>query len=216
MKIICLIAFTWCVFPLLGVAQDRYLLVLLHKNANAEKISKEESAKLMEGHMSNINSLASEGKLLAAGPFDGGGGLFIFNTTSREEANSWLVNDPGIQAKRWNIEMLPYRPRYRGICPVKEPYEMTKYNFVRFDVIVSKSTASNFPEIIKRHDEYLKELQTKGPVVTEAIFSERDGGILIVAGELQQEVIENDPAVMEGLIQFEIKKLNIAKGSFCE
>lgn len=51
----------------------------------------------MKGHMANINRLAKEGKLIVAGPFDGGG-VFILNTTSTDEARLWLNTDPGVQA----------------------------------------------------------------------------------------------------------------------
>ena len=37
-----------------------------------------EVKKIMEGHLANINRLAKEGKLTAAGPLDEGGGIFIF------------------------------------------------------------------------------------------------------------------------------------------
>jgi uncharacterized protein YciI len=81
--------------------QDKsYTFVFLNKKADAEPLPKEQVDKIMEGHMANINRLAKEGKLVAAGPFDGGGGIFILNTTSINEANEWLSTDPGIQAKR--------------------------------------------------------------------------------------------------------------------
>ncbi|HYF67904.1 MAG TPA: YciI family protein [Ohtaekwangia sp.] len=203
--------------PGLMQAQDKmYSIVFLNKNANAPKITKEESATLMQGHLDNINRLAKEGKLLAAGPFEGGGGLFILSTTSVEEAKAWLATDPGIVANRWRIEIYPYQPRYGSVCPVKEPYEMTHYTFIRYDAIVSKVTAGNFPEIMMKHDQYMKQLKNTGNVITEAVFNERDGGILVMKGELQPEVIENDPGIQAGLIQHEIKKLYIAEGSFCE
>src|SRR4051812_9113597 len=82
-------------------AQDKkYTLVFLNINPSAEKLSKEASDKVMEGHMANINRLASEGKLLAAGPFEGGGGIFVLNTNSAEDVKNWLSTDPGIQAQR--------------------------------------------------------------------------------------------------------------------
>lgn len=212
-----LIVLLCILIPHLSQAQEKlYSIVFLNKNADAPKITKEESATLMQGHLDNINRLAKEGKLLAAGPFEGGGGLFILNTTSEEEAKAWLATDPGIVADRWKIEIHPYQPRYGSVCAVKEPYEMTNYTFIRYDAIVSKVTAGNFPEIIMQHDQYMKQLKNTGNVVTEAVFNERDGGILVMKGELQPEVIENDPGIREGLIQHEIKKLYIAKGSFCE
>ena len=84
-------------------AQQQYTFVFLNKKPDAAQITKEESTKIMEGHMANINRLAKEGKLLAAGPFEGGGGLFVLNTQNVNEASDWLSTDPGVQAKRWNI-----------------------------------------------------------------------------------------------------------------
>jgi uncharacterized protein YciI len=194
-----------------------YIFVFLNKkdNSNSE-LDKAGVEKLMEGHMANMDRLAKEGKLVAAGPFEGGGGLFILNTTSMTEAKEWISTDPGIQAKRWDVEMYDYTPRVGGICPVSEPYDMTNYSFIRFSAQVSKFTASTYPQIIKKHDEYLKQLVSTGNVITEAIFGPNDGGIMIMKGDVQRAVFESDPGVQEGLIDLTIKKLFIAKGSFCE
>lgn len=215
MKLLILLAIG--LFPALVFGQEKtYTIVFLNKKTDAETLPKEQVDKIMEGHMANINRLAKEKKLLAAGPFDGGGGIFILNTTSREEAQTWLQGDPGIQAKRWNVELLPYIPRTGGICPVGEKYEMTQYTLIRYDVLVSKFTAQDFPQILKQHDDYLKTLAGTGNVVTEAIFGQRDGGILVVKGSLEREVIEADPAVQQELLSVQVRNLWIAKGSFCE
>ncbi len=50
-------------------AQDKYIFVFLNKRTDLPALPKEESDKLMEGHMANINKMAKEGKLVAAGPF---------------------------------------------------------------------------------------------------------------------------------------------------
>lgn len=197
-------------------AQDQYTFVFLNKKPDAAQISDEQRKKIMEGHMNNINRLAKEGKLLAAGPFEGGGGLFILKTNSTEEAMNWLSTDPGVQAKRWDIEVFPYLPRLGGVCLVGEKYEMTNYTFVRFTPIVDKNTTSNYPELLKKHDRYITENIARDSVVTEAVFGERDGGILILKGEIQHEILHRDPSVQEGLLTVDIKKLFIAKGSFCE
>lgn len=193
-----------------------YSIVLLRKNPVADSIGEAAVRKIMDGHMNNINKLASEKKLHAAGPFENGGGIFIMNSNSKSEIESWLEPDPGIQAKRWQVEILPYKPVYRGVCPVKEPYEMTFYSYIRFNAIVSKSTAQEFPQIMQQHQEYIRQLIQSGNVVTYAEFSARDGGILIMNGDVHLSVLDSDPAVQEGLITTEFKKLYIAKGSFCE
>lgn len=198
-------------------AQDKqYTIVFLNKNPEAKTLTQEESSKIMEGHMANINAMAKDGRLIAAGPFEGGGGLFIMNTSSKEDINKWLEPDPGVQAKRWKIEMLPYKPQYGGVCLVNEPYEMTMYSFARYDAVVSKSTAATFPQIIKQHNEYVKELTKTGNLITSAIFGDNDGGIIVMKGDVERSVFESDPGVQQGLLDLTFKKLFIAKGAFCE
>lgn len=194
-----------------------FTFVFLNSKKDKQELPKEEVDKIMQGHMANIERLAREGKLIVAGPFEGGGGIFILNTTSPEEAKTWLSSDPGVQANRWNIEILPYKPRTGSACSVGEKYEMTTYHFIRFTAQVTKSTTKNYPDILKRHDDYIKEkFSTTGNIITEGIFGDYDGGILILKGDLQKEIIEADPGVQEGLLTFDIKKLWVAKGAFCE
>lgn len=215
MKNLLLIAFL--AFPLTLWAQPKsYTIVFLNKKPDAAVLDKEASAKLMEGHMANINRLAAEKKLLAAGPFEGGGGLFILNTRSIEEAESWVKTDPAVQANRWNIDILPYTPRMGSVCTVSEPYEMIMYTLVRFDAVVQKVTASSYPTLIREHEVFIKEHTDPANVVTEAIFNENEGGVLIVRGDLAEDAFSNDPGVQQGLLNVQIKKLYIAKGSFCE
>jgi uncharacterized protein YciI len=203
--------------PLACLSQQKsYTIVFLNKKPDAEKISEEASQKLFEGHMANIRRLGEEGKLLAAGPFDGGGGLFIFNTTSVEEAESWVSSDPAVQARRWNVEILPYTPRIGSLCPVSGNIQMVSYTFVRFNAIVEKFTAANYPNIIREHDAYVKKVVNSSDIITEAIFGPNEGGILIVRSELPADAFANDPGVQQGLVHVEMKKLYIAKSSFCE
>jgi hypothetical protein len=46
----------------------RYIMVLLYRGKKANKIPKDELAKLQDGHMSNISHMFRDGKLLVAGP----------------------------------------------------------------------------------------------------------------------------------------------------
>jgi uncharacterized protein YciI len=193
-----------------------YVFVFLHTRSDKAELPKEEVDKIMAGHMANINKMAKEGKLLAAGPFEGGGGIFIFNSSSKENVNEWIKADPGIQANRWNVEMLLYTPRTGSVCAVKEPYEMTMYSFVRYIPNIAKFNVQVAPETFGRHDDYLKEIKKSGNVVAEGTFGESEGGILVMKGKVQSEVIENDPAVREGLLEIWSKELYVAKGSFCE
>lgn len=199
------------------LAQDKsYTIVFLNKKTESEKVDEQTTRKLMEGHMSNIRRLGEEGKLLAAGPFEGGGGLFIFNTTSMNEAENWVNTDPAVQAKRWNVEILPYTPRIGSVCPVSGAIEMVSYTFVRFNAVVDKFTAGNYPNIIRQHEAFVKQSTAPDQIVTEAIFGPNEGGILILKGELPADAFINDPGVQQGLLDVQIKKLYIPKSSFCE
>lgn len=199
-----------------GFGQNPYVFVFLNKKPDAEKISDEQSKKIMEGHMANMDRLAKEGKLVAAGPFEGGGGIFIMKTSSVDETKEWISTDPGVQAKRWIVEVLPFTPRQGSICQVSAPYEMVFYSFVRFTPVVSKFNASTYPTIIKQHNDYLKNIASTGNVISEGTFGDNEGGVLIMKGEVSQELFENDPGVQKGLIELQTKKLYIAKGSLCE
>ncbi len=202
---------------LTAVAQEKkYMIVFLNKKPDNEKLTPEETKTIMEGHMANMGRLAKENKLLAAGPFDGGGGIFIMNSSSVDEVEEWISTDPGVKAKRWRIEILPFQPRHGGVCPVGENYEMTSYTFYRFDAVASKFAVARQSELIDAHDKFLQEIIKGGNVVSEAVFGPRDGGILILKGEVDTDLMNTDPAVEAGLVEVQRKNLYIAKGSFCE
>lgn len=192
------------------------IFVFLNRRTDKTELPEAEVKKIMDGHMANIERLAKEGKLISAGPFDGGGGIFIFKSKSIDEVNEWLKTDPGVVANRWRIEVLPYFPRVGAACAVGEKYEMVTYQFIRYIPNIAKFNIQEAPQIFKKHDDYLKGIIKTGNVVAEGIFGDSEGGILVVKGDLQNEVIETDPAVREGLLEIEIKKLWIAKGEFCE
>lgn len=184
-----------------------YIFVFLHKKANISEVAKDTVEHLMKGHMENMERLAREEKLLAAGPFEGGGGIFILNTTSKEEANEWIKTDPGIQANRWDVEMLEYSPQVGSICPVKEPYEMVTYDFIRFS-----ETSNNQ---LLEHQQRVQQESENGNVVTAGQFKP-SGNILILKTGVKEKFLATNPAVQGGHLKPEAKKLWIARGSFCE
>lgn len=190
-----------------ALAQNKsYTFVFLNNKPDKEVLSKEKSDSIMQGHMNNIGRLAKEGKLLAAGPFEGGGGIFILNTTSVDEANQWLATDPGVKAKRWNLEVLPYTVKTGGVCPVGEKFEMVFYQFLRFTAETTEETDDS----TKVWDDLRQKFKGQDAIIHMGLFGNNQGGIIIV----KPEVIVVGPTVEQG--KPEIKKLYIAKGSFCE
>jgi uncharacterized protein YciI len=89
----------------------KYVFCLLKSGTN-KTASKEETQKLFEGHMSNINKLAKEGKLVVAGPFMKNDrnyrGIYIFNVETIEEAQALVATDPAIKANLLEAELTPW------------------------------------------------------------------------------------------------------------
>lgn len=89
----------------------KYVFCLLKTGSNTTA-SKEETQKLFEGHMENINKLAKEGKLVVAGPFMKNDrnyrGIYIFNVTTIEEAKTLVAKDPAIKANLLEAELTPW------------------------------------------------------------------------------------------------------------
>lgn len=78
-----------------------YIFILL-KTGSADCSDKERVSALFAGHMRNIDSLSTAGKLIVAGPFMKNEadlrGLFILNCSTLEEAEAMLMTDPAIHA----------------------------------------------------------------------------------------------------------------------
>jgi uncharacterized protein YciI len=192
------------------------VFVFLHHKPDKVELPKDQVEEIMSGHMANIQRMAKEGKLLVAGPFEGGGGIFIFNSSSVEEVTLWLNDDPGVKAHRWNVEIQPYQWRVGQPRLVPEPIEMTHYNFVRFVPSIAKFNSHDRSELFKKHNDYMKEIQKTGNVIAEGVFDNAAGGILVIKGDFNKTSIEADPAIQGGLLEIVTKKWFVARGAFGE
>lgn len=208
--------FIWILFLTRTLSAQPVVMVFLYARGNTPEMPKEQLNQLMKGHRANIQKLTNEGRLLVNGSFDGGGGILIFNSNSAAEVDKWLKTDPAIRSNQWRIEILPYQYRYGKPQAPPPPYEVVSYQLVRFTSYIAKFNVNDLPQLMQQHDEYLSLLKKSGNVVAEGIFNDTDGGVLIMKGDLDQAVIESDPAVRAGLLEFEIKKWSTAQGAFGE
>ncbi|MCP2027711.1 uncharacterized protein YciI [Flavobacterium sp. HSC-32F16] len=89
----------------------KYVFCLLKSGTNTTA-SKEETKKLFEGHMANINKLVEEGKLVVAGPFMKNDrnyrGIYVFNVETVDEAKALVATDPAIKANLLEAELTPW------------------------------------------------------------------------------------------------------------
>jgi uncharacterized protein YciI len=94
--------------PQMPLTPAKYVFGLLVRGPKWTAAETEETKKLQEGHMANINRLAEAGKLVLAGPFFDSGerrGVFIFKVDTLEEAQALTETDPAVKAGRLKIEL---------------------------------------------------------------------------------------------------------------
>lgn len=87
-----------------------YVLAFLKAGPNRSQDSVT-AAELQKAHLSNIMRMAEEKKLVMAGPFLDDGdvrGIYIFNTESLDEAETWTNTDPAVMAGRLVMELHPF------------------------------------------------------------------------------------------------------------
>ena len=85
----------------------KYVVAFLKRGPN-KSVDSIKKSELQRAHMQNIDRLASEGKLVLAGPFFGDSdlrGIYIFNVDNLEEAEALTKSDPSIQAGVLSMEL---------------------------------------------------------------------------------------------------------------
>jgi uncharacterized protein YciI len=190
---------------------NQYFFVLLNSNPDKEILSEDSVMRLQEAHLKNIEKLYGEGKLVAAGPFDGGGGIFIMNSDSKRTVGKLLNTDPAISAGRFIIEIHSMEIEQGQICAVDSIYNMETYYYSRF----SFDNKNNETEEMLNDD--IESLS--GEVIFKAHFSDTNETILLFKPGEESEY-ENQIDALDGLTEgkymLESKKLWIARETFCK
>ncbi len=92
---------------------DKYQLILLRAVPDARKLTKEENEKLMEGHLGHFRTLASQGKLVVAGPFGDQDdktlqGLCLYHVGSVAEARALAEQDIAVTMGQLRVEAMTW------------------------------------------------------------------------------------------------------------
>lgn len=86
----------------------KYFFVELITNPDRPEMPKAQVDSIQAAHMANIGEMVKEKKLMLAGPFEGGGGIFILKVDSMEEARKLTTRDPAIKAGRLITKIRPW------------------------------------------------------------------------------------------------------------
>jgi uncharacterized protein YciI len=94
--------------PRRPLTRTAYVFGILLRGPKWTAQETEETKKIQAGHMANIGRLSDAGKLVLAGPFEGGGerrGVFIFKVPTLEEAQRLTDTDPAVAAGRLKVQL---------------------------------------------------------------------------------------------------------------
>lgn len=87
-----------------------YVIAFLYRGPN-RPTDPEEAKKLMRAHLDNIGRLATDGKLMVAGPMGDDTdlrGIYVFDVATIAEAEALTKTDPAIQAGSLRMELHPW------------------------------------------------------------------------------------------------------------
>ncbi len=188
-----------------------YYFVFLNTNPDRPTISEDSAAVLQSLHMANIGMLYNEGKLDLAGPFNGGGGVFVLKAPDSTSAWGYLQGDAAVMAGRFNIELLPFEVSSGALCKIPADNPMVQYGFMRFKAKVVGVEADN--------PDQRTALMESGELLFAGWFGNTDAGIMVVrttADSLLQSIASAHPGVSNGHLSAEIRQLWVGLGIFCE
>ncbi|GAB4511251.1 MAG: hypothetical protein Tsb004_15390 [Allomuricauda sp.] len=125
-------------------------------NPKDTSLESQKRGQIQQQHLQYIQTLAQEKKLVLAGPYQGGGGLFFLNTQDEDQAKQWMEKDPTIQnelngytLKKWFTEKglftldndVHFQSSYGQLHP-KAPEETMQYGQLVGDWDITVSNLS--------------------------------------------------------------------------
>jgi uncharacterized protein YciI len=198
------------------VFSQSLFLVQLTTNANRPVLSQDEVNQIQKEHLGHIRMLNNQGILLAAGPFEGGGGLFILQANSIADAKSAIATDPAVKANRFVVGVEPYTPSKGFICQVHDDAELIMLGFVKISPLPGRE--QDF-QIQKLHREFMAKKASNINIVYEGWNTSLADGFFVCSGqntESLETLFATHPLVKNGSITVDIKSLWIADGAFCD
>lgn len=194
-------------------AQYQMFYVFLNNKPDKEIISQDSINNLQELHLNNISRLYKAGKIIAAGPFEGGGGHFIMLDTDSLSVHSLLQTDPAIAAERFLIEIFPLKLIKGGVCRPYEPFEMLSYHFARLDADTSQTLPDK--SLLEASNNYI--LSQEGISTFGWLGNYQSAFILFnTNSDDAHAILKKNPLIRKKHHSFQLKKLWVGKGTYCD
>jgi uncharacterized protein YciI len=199
----------------LAPAADPYYLVFLRPDPARKTLSKEEGDRIQKAHMANIGDMAARGVLVAAGPFDDTphtiSGIFVFRTSSLEEAKRIAAQDPTVVEHRNTVDV----HAWEGPAGIGDDYfrlhkehpETPEGMGIQPFVILTRGTS--FAEgALLRQAEYVEGLRKAGKLAAAgAVVKDPDMLSIVVFRRIPMDearrLMDDSPAVRSGAVRAE-------------
>ena len=144
--------------------------------------------------------------------------MLLLKANSLGEAKAVVASDPAVEANRFNTETYPFMIAGNDYCGAKKPYQMVTYQFIR--LISNVEYFGDIEQMNMKNRIFLGELNnTNDYVIMYGGYGEYNDGVIILdvaTTEEAEEIIKEHPAVQAGQLDYEVKPLWIAKGTFCK
>ena len=209
---------------LMAAAADdsaRYYVVFLRPDPARKPLAQADAERLQAAHMANIRKMASDGILVAAGPFDDRpvtiSGIFVFQAASLESARAVAAQDPTVVEHRNTVEVYAWMgPRgigaeYRRLhqADPSTPENMQPHPLcLVYRGAAWDEKSSQHDELLKGHAAYIEKLREQGKLGAAGAI-EPSGGLLglvvfkpIPLDEVQA-LLRKDPAIEAGVLRIE-------------
>jgi len=191
-----------------SVQGQNFYFVFLNTNHEREELPASQVDSIQDAHINNIKRLATMKKLIVAGPFNGGGGIFIFNVSDENEVQNLLKTDPAIAANRFKLEVFPYSPVKGGVCEINIDAEMVTHSFIRIEPAAARDSSAVLS--------LLENLKDRSKVVASGELGNGTSGIILFDDPSFIHEFKSAGKNPAGRLKYSIRELWVGKGSFCE
>ena len=172
----------------LSFGQERVLVVRI--SSDNHKITTENMIDLVENQTS-----------LLVGSLEDGTGIIVLDIDKKALETDNLED--------YKIKTFPTRIKYNVLCKIAKDHQTLSATFVQYNTVITKFNVQQVPQLQYSHYNYLKQLKNIGSVLFEGNYDNDDGGILLIEGSIEAEVINADPTIRSGFIIPEIHKANL-------
>ena len=179
-------------------AQDNYLLIRV--------IPTKQSALITIEQLEQITT-KSTGDAIVFGILSDRSGMIIIKTDTKS---------PSFKLENYTTYISPLSINYNVICKVAKERTPLLGTFVQYNTDITKFNVQYVPELQNAHYNYIKQLKAIGSVLLEGNFDNDDGGMMLIEGKIEDEVIFSDPTIQSGFISPEIFDVSLISVNTCD